>query len=434
MRTFLCALLAVLLLSPSVAHSAVVVVGLHEAHQELADITASPDLSIREKADAFHRHMRRFSNIPLQWRRMENVDSKAVLEIALYLFDREEVSRAHKYEIGRYILQRVGEGVDRDVKPAPEFIRKYREFLIGAILDGGEEEFNREKTDTATAIGEYAGIAGGINRPAGILFSDVHDVRVIPVLIRSLSAPDHVHGSRRASCIRMGTPGESTGRNTQRQGLPLALARLGATEAIPKLREILAEHHDFYLRSNSAFALGRLSTDGSVQGFEEAIRATGDRRFFFHFGKGLVERGEYRGFAYLAFEYSVYSQEGNPSSMAYMLEKRLPYLKGVRHPQAAAFYRQVISSKPLRHILLFDAKSVEPRRKRALPGQGGEFNLEDQAMEELQRSEERLVSVYMQVLEGMRLNEMPEALVFAKTIRDGTRSERIRKASAGFLE
>lgn len=134
------------------------------------------------------------------------------------------------------------------------FITEYRKFLINAIVNGGKEEFCVPKSYARTAVGEYAGIAGGISGPAGILFSDVADKKVIPVLIECLSAPDHLY-PKEQGCLIRGKPGDATGRNTQRQGVPLALMQLKAIEAIPKLKQIVKEHHDRYLCANSKKAL-----------------------------------------------------------------------------------------------------------------------------------------------------------------------------------
>jgi hypothetical protein len=108
------------------------------------------------------------------------------------------------------------------------------------------------KANVRAVIGEYAGIAGGIHRPPCVFFSEVRTRSVIPVLIQCLAAPDHVEGSE-LSCVA-GPPGSSTGRNTHRPGIPLALAQLQATEAIPALQSIVRSHHDPYLRKNAPLA------------------------------------------------------------------------------------------------------------------------------------------------------------------------------------
>lgn len=134
------------------------------------------------------------------------------------------------------------------------FIPEYREFLIDAILEDGKDEFYQTKTGGRTAVGEYASIAGGVDTFQGILFADVRDERAIPVLIDCLSAPDDVYAEDQG-CNSMGEPGAPTGRNTQRQGIPFALARLQAIDAIPELKQIAETHHDPYLRQNAMFAI-----------------------------------------------------------------------------------------------------------------------------------------------------------------------------------
>jgi hypothetical protein len=43
------------------------------------------------------------------------------------------------------------------VQQDADFNREYREFLISAILDGGEEEFCKPRVDELSAVGEYTG-------------------------------------------------------------------------------------------------------------------------------------------------------------------------------------------------------------------------------------------------------------------------------------
>jgi len=78
-----------------------------------------------------------------------------------------------------------------------------------------------------------------------------------------------------------GKPGESSKRNTQRQQIPIALAKLGAAEAVPALERTLRTHHDYWERRHAAYALARLmdaEASGRVEQFLVANQEENDNR------------------------------------------------------------------------------------------------------------------------------------------------------------
>jgi hypothetical protein len=231
---------------------------IQQTYREMEDIVASQDLAKEQKMAVISAYFEKEPYWPGVLHRLDKVDKSRTQEIALELFRKHNTSRIHKLQLGRYLLRTQTSKLDQSHGDPPSFTSEYRQFLIDAIVNGGIKEFFVPNTGTPTAVGEYASIAGGINAPVGILFSDVADQEVIPVLVKCLSAPDHVYPREQGDLIR-GKPGEPTGRNTQRQGIPFALMYLEATEAIPALQEIVKEHHDRYLRDNATMALNVLT-------------------------------------------------------------------------------------------------------------------------------------------------------------------------------
>ena len=227
---------------------------MQKTYREMEDIVASQELTRGQKRDEISAYFEKEPYWPGVLHRLDKVDKTRTQEIALSLFRKADTSRVHKYQLGNYLLRAQTPNLDRKPGDPPGFVEEYRKFLINAIMNGGKEEFCVPKTYSRTAVGEYAGIAGGIDGPVGVLFSDVVDKQVIPVLIECLAAPDNVH-PKDQGCVIRGNPGESTGRNTQRQGIPLALMRLEAIEAIPALRKIVNKHHDQCLQQNASKAL-----------------------------------------------------------------------------------------------------------------------------------------------------------------------------------
>ena len=292
--------------------------GPSKTYQEIDEIVNSTEFSKQEKIDKICTCFDKMTNWSGILYRLDKIDKEQTKNIALQLFRKKGTSQLQRFETSRYLLEQAD----------TEFKHEYKEFLIGTILNGGEEEFCKPRVDDYSAIGEYAGIAGGINRPKGITFDEVADQSVIPILIRCLDAPDNVYPENQGHVIE-GKPGESTGRNTQRQGIPLALAKLHATTATKKLQEVLFTHPDYYLRYNSAYALAIIMPRQESLIIEQRLLDTEPDKYFnfpsgkrpikhflFPFGKGLIEKEMYEGIKYMSFEYAYQPNDFSPAQHA----------------------------------------------------------------------------------------------------------------------
>lgn len=417
---------------------------MQPAYREMREIVNSKDLTKEQKLAAVSAYFEKDCYWPGVLHTLDGIDKSRAWEIALGWFRKPDTSRLHKYQLAKYLLNAQDPMFARKPGDPPGFITEYRSFLIDAILKGGKEEFCVPKTGTQTAIGEYAGISGGIDAPRGVLFSDVADKRVIPVLIECLAAPDHVYAEKQGDYMR-GKPGDSTGRNTQRQGIPLALAKLNATEAIPTLRQILFTHHDYYLRDNSAYALAiLLPLQEVMQLQEELLHAkpsqlftlpNGKRTlelFLFPIGKGLLERGADEGIRLMSLGYNYNPDNVSLLQILYLAEERVKLMKNVKSPKVESFYSELLTHKALRPIFLFSAKNVtyeepgydEKTRKsvvRNMPEKG------------LDRNAKRIIALYSGILDGLKSNNIHGLDQQIKAIGQATESAEIRQLSQTFL-
>lgn len=227
--------------------------------QDLHAITTSPDLDTEHKINAIAAFL---DTTPgphwyLVIDHMQRLDSRIAIDICLSRFRNPESSRNQKLYLGRHLyntLRRDG----NDSGYAENIIAEYRAFIIDAVINGGAEEFNQpNRRDTLTAVGEYIRI---ISDPQ-FRSSELHiDERVIQVLIQCLSASDHVYieSDLHPPNIRPGeirAIGDPSGRNRQRERIPLILAKIKAISAIPALTGIVDDHHDSYLQKNAKTAL-----------------------------------------------------------------------------------------------------------------------------------------------------------------------------------
>jgi len=299
-------------------------------------------------------------------------------------------------------------------------------------------------TGSQTAVGEYAGISGGIDAPRGVLFSDVADKRVIPVLIECLAAPDHVYPEEQGDYMR-GKPGDATGRNTQRQGIPLALAKLNATEAIPTLRKSLFTHHDYYLRYNSAYALAVLMPLQEVMQLQEELLHAKPSQlltlpngkqtlepFLFPIGKGLLERGADEGIRLMSLGYNYNPDNFSLLQMLYLAEERMALMKSVRSPKVESFYSELLSHKALRPIFLFNAKKVsyeEPWYDK----KNGKSGLRKMPEQGLSQNSKRIIALYSCILDGLKSNNIHGLDQQIKAVGRATESDEIRQLSQTFL-
>lgn len=397
---------------------------ISRTYQEMDNIVASKDIPKDEKIQKLREFLEKEPYWPGVLYRIAQVDELAAQSIALELFQSETTTREHKLQLGRVLLQRY---------KVPGFMREYANFLIGAVLNGGEEEFCRKRERKLSAVGEYAFIASGFEGYSSDAFEKIKDKRVIPILIKCLNAPDNVYGKQRG-CVIRGKPGEPTGRNVQRQQIPIALAKLGAVESIDPLKKILMTHHDYHLRKNSAYALAILMKRKDSRIAEENLRKTeGCQQFLFPFGTGLIEKGNDDGVDYMAFKYSAYFNEDSLSSVLYMLEQRLNVLKGFKSKKMESFYKQVLKYKPLYHILLFDEKSKLWQETEATKFADTTL-IQSNAEKVRNHSTRRIITLYKDIIDGMRANHLEALCPLISDIWKQTRNAEIKKISEKYID
>jgi hypothetical protein len=399
---------------------------------EISYISNSKQLTIAEKTEKLIPFFTKVQNPNAVLYYIARHDKSTARKIAIEIFRRPTTPRIDKLCLGQF-LYRIRY---TEKNPMPDklaaFVPEYRNFLINAILKGGNAEFNRTKTSTPTAIGEYACIAGGIGGTRGIPFSAVADKRVIPVLITALSAPDNIYPVEQG-CLVRGKPGESTGRNTQRQGVPLALAKLNAVSAIPALKNIVANHHDYNLRSNAAYALGYLSNSNNVKILETSVKNGANKYLLYHFGKGLVAQGDYDGIKYLVFEYSIYEKHQSFQSVAYMLKLRLKLVSGIQDKRIAEFYKHVLNFAPLRSFFYLDADGMENMLGKVLNSKKRQKRIAEN-QQYINRYKANIISLYQELINGLMFNKLHQFDKAIEDIRNKTQSPEIRAISNTYIK
>lgn len=400
--------------------------------QKVEAVLKSADLSQEAKVTSLSAILAREDRWPYVLFRIGKLDQDLANDTALELFRQPASSWPHRIEAGRYLLE----------QEKPGFKLEFAAFLISAILNGGEKEFCVPRPENEpSVVGEYAGISGGINAPRGIGFDEVADQRVVPILIRCLDAPDHVYPAEQGELIR-GTPGEPTGRNTQRQGIPLALAKLGAVSAIPNLDKILFSHPDFYLRYNAAYALAilmprkdSLILEKRLLESREGVRLGSGKvpiqRFLFPFGKGLIEKGEDDGAKYMSFAYSEAAAEDSLLRVLYVTGERMNVLKGHKGPNVEAFYREALAFAPLRDLFLFDTGKVK-NPETGLTGKDA-GKLQNQPEKGLETNRKRIVEMYATILTELKANNIRTLDDPITEIGNKTKNDEIRRLSQEFL-
>lgn len=339
------------------------------AYKKVISVVNSAELSkdekiagLRELADAEETRM-------IAIYQMELLDPQKTMRAVVEIFRAQDSSRLTKLGMGHFMLER-----DRPRKEGfPKgFAKEFASYLIGAILDGGQEEFCRKLPGhPMTAVGEYAYLASNFQGYKGVDFAPFKDARLVPILIKCLDAPDNIYSADQGDCI-VGKPGESTGRNTARQQIPVALAHLGDARAVEPLRRVLREHHDWYERNNAAYALAMLEPpvdhakmvaemrSKKVTGANGRLDGAKDRYYHLYaFGRGLLKRGDDAGIEFMAFKYSIYDSYDSLSEVAYMLEQRLADLNGVKSPKLAGFFRQAFDDERVMGMLLLDKTKVK---------------------------------------------------------------------------
>jgi hypothetical protein len=328
------------------------------------------------------------------------------------------------------------------------FIREYSDVLLSAVLNGGKEEFCKPVPEwEGTAVGGYvAFLAFASSQDSGVsdLITNATDKRVVQILIDCLGAPDNVFRDDQG----MGKPVESTGRNVQRQSLPWALILVNATEAIPKLREILFTHHDYYLREFSAEALGKLMPRDGRTDVEGRLLTMGPegafaiskghktkhlmKMFLFPFGRGLLARGIDDGIRYMSFEYSFPTADGFEDreliSLLQQAEDRVPLVQKIRSPKVEPFYSEMLTNRSFRAIFTFS-----PDEHIIWVGYEHGTSQQRDPAEGMKEYESRILSLYDGILAGLRLNGIHVCDKHIADIGQKTRNAGIRKRSEDFL-
>jgi hypothetical protein len=381
---------------------------------EMQRTVESPDLTVAQKLERLRGMTNEHGAAVLPW--IHRLDPEASVKIAVQRVNDPAVPREEKVRIADTMMRREMGAID--------FIDAYAPVLVELVVHGGAEEMMRPNPiGTPTAVGQYAWIASDFGGFSSKHFDKVADKRTIPALIECLSAPDELN--RADDHVRRGNPGESSGRNTQRQQIPVALARLGGVEAVPKLIETISKHHDYWLRFHSAYAVGLLGDAGQrgeVERFLLDAKRDEERWMLFGFGDGLIKRGLGEGFKYFTFDHSTWSRDKDYFSTIYMAEQHLAAARGVKAKEAEPFYRHVLSYGPLRDAFAFDeARVVIPQHM--IP-RGGD------AKEALLAQARRVEKVYADLLDGIVLNELRGLAPEVEAIGKATKNERIRQLSA----
>ena len=370
------------------------------AYAEVSAVANSTELGAAEKVARLREFLGREETRQMAFHHLETINPDVAAQEALKLFRSAGTPRQTKLWAGHFLLE--GNRPQRGSVPK-EFAAEFAKYLIQAIMNGGEAEFCQKQDGTAlTAIGEYAFVSSDFSGYKGIDFSPFKDPRLVPVLIRCLDAPDHVFAMDQG-CVIRGTSGEPTGRNTARQQIPVALARLGDAQAIAPLEKVLSAHTDICMRMNAAYALARLldrREDRAALGgrllAEEDLKPCR-----FPFAKGMIESGDDEGVAFLSLKHTTENpaQLARPNVIFYHLNERLSLLKGFQSPRVEPFIKELLSFQPWLDLVLFKPGSVkiDPTVDLSPP--------KDEA-EALERQAPNIIATYGMMLECVKTNRM----------------------------
>jgi PBS lyase HEAT-like repeat len=400
--------------------------GLSAGAQKVQQVVNSTELSKEQKVAKLREMVGVEETRAAALYDLNHLDENEATAAAIDVFRAKESSRELKLRMGHFVLQ-----VARPQrKGLPEaFVKEFATYLVGAVVEGGEKELCRKLTEgTVTAVGEYACLASDFGGYQGVDFSPFKDARVVPVLIRGLDAPDDVYSRNQGDLIR-GKPGESTGRNTARQQIPVALAKLGDPRAVEPLKNALLKGTDIYTRMNSAYALARLTTPEDRAAVGSAVLAKPELLWCcLPYGKGLIEAGDDRGLEFLSVSHAGgYGALEYPHEIEYMLKQRLAILKGFKSPKVEGFVREVLAFKPWRAMVLFEPGSVkiDPAMYVKKP--------KDEA-EALEQAAPGILEVYGGLLECVEANHLKGLSADLEEIAGQTRSEKIREMTAACLK
>lgn len=121
-------------------------------------------------------------------------------------------------------------------------------------------------------------------------------------------------------------------------------------------QKVLAEHRDWYLRDNAAYALGRMLPKADRAKLVAELESSKllddhgwpdtERDRYHHlyaFGRGLISRGDDSGIVFCAFRYSIYNANKGLSEIIYMLSQRVNVLADARSAKLAEFFEQAFA-------------------------------------------------------------------------------------------
>ena len=407
---------------------------------EMNAIVQDPALGVDEKIARLktfgEKHKEYFPSV--LWN-MNQVSPERTFEVGLAWFHLPGTATPRRLEIGKWLLTR---SFSRDKWLAESgFSREYAVWLVNTAIEDKGDSLMAVSTGGETAVGQLAWWSAGFEGFSAASFPLDADRRVIPILVRCLGAPDHVWAEDQGDCIR-GKPGTSTGRNVQRQCIPIALARLKAMDAIPDLERALRNHHDLYLCMNSAFALGMLADEPRRRALEQELVDCANRgsvaRFFkgdgipaakhamFSFARGLLEQKDMAGIAYLGPEWFTEGSALRPAAdMTYWLGTRLAVTRDLRDPRLAKFFQAGLGHPVLAKVWRLDKKYLEA----------------DKFLADLWRNESsrktweaNLVGTFRELLRQIKTNNCIELASEIKAIADSTTSPELAAAAKETLK
>lgn len=391
------------------------------AYLEVSQVANSKELTPPEKVARLRELVSKEETRMMALYQLESIATTAATDVAITHFRAADTPRLTKLKLGHFLL----EGIRPQREGFPkEFVAEFARYLVQAVLDGGEAEFCQKlEGHPTTAVGEYAYLASDFDGYKGIDFAPFKDARVVPILIRCLDAPDNVF-SVDQGCVMRGKPGEATGRNTARQQIPVALAKLGDTRAIKSLETILFHHPDINQRMNSAYALARLIVQNDARtAIGRRLLAEPDLVWCrLPFGKGLIEAGDDAGVEFLSMKHVGLPTDRIvfPNELFYQLDQRLDILKDFSSPKVGDFVGEILDFAPWRDLVLF-----KPGSARIAPNDY--LHPPKDEAEALELCAPRIVRTYGAMLECVKLNKLKSLSGKLEEISRQTRNETIRK-------
>jgi len=377
------------------------------------EIFQSPTLSKEQKLQRLERFLNKYP-VRTAYLLIE-LDRGAAREIILRHFRDAKISKTTKLVLGRGLLQ---------VFDAQEVAPEFKKFLVKDILEKIDEFMHPQEFYADSGLAEYVYIASefnGYHDPK--LFDALKDERTVPNLIKALNAPDQVWSKDREDMS--GIPGTSTGRNVPRQLIPIALAKLNATSAIPDLKDKFKKHYDKYLRATSAYALGYLLGKDEKEDFEKQLSKEKDQNIIFEFAKGSIAVRDYSVLKYIRLDRNVQPKDFGILSCLYEIEQKLRVLNGVKDPGTKAFYSELIAYEPFRELVAADYTKIPVEEK--------EWQTYFKSKDDyLNKQMHRIVKIYSQLVQGVELNGSTDLWADVKMLGGNSLSPDIQNIAKAF--